>query len=139
MKIIEVHDDQEGGIDIAPLVDILFTLIIFFLVTTTFEEQEKEEKIQLPRHGGSSLASKDRPYFINVLKDGTYSVGGEIVDLDHLQVKLNLKFEKKPDQKVVLRGDAKAFHGQTTSALAAAREAGFSSANIAWDTRPLHQ
>ena len=139
MKIIEVQEDQEIGIDVAPLIDILFTLIIFFLVTSTFEEQEKEEEIQLPRHGGSSLASKDRPYFINVLSDGTYSVGGEIVDLDHLQVKLNLKFEKKPDQKVVLRGDAKAFHGQTTSALAAAREAGFSSANIAWDTRPLHQ
>ncbi len=139
MKIIEVQEDQETGIDVAPLIDILFTLIIFFLVTSTFEDQEKEEKIQLPRHGGSSLASKDRPYFINVLSDGTYSVGGEIVDLDHLQVKLNLKFEKKPDQKVVLRGDAKAFHGQTTSALAAAREAGFSSANIAWDTRPLHQ
>ena len=139
MKIIEVQEDQETGIDVAPLIDILFTLIIFFLVTSTFEEQEKEEKIQLPRHGGSSLANKDRPYFINVLSDGTYSVGGEIVDLDHLQVKLNLKFEKKPDQKVVLRGDAKAFHGQTTSALAAAREAGFSSANIAWDTRPLHQ
>lgn len=139
MKIIEVQEDQETGIDVAPLIDILFTLIIFFLVTSTFEEQEKEEKIQLPRHGGSSLASKDRPYFINVLSDGTYSVGGEIVDLDHLQVKLNLKFEKKPNQKVVLRGDAKAFHGQTTSALAAAREAGFSSANIAWDTRPLHQ
>jgi len=139
VKIIEVQEDQETGIDVAPLIDILFTLIIFFLVTSTFEEQEKEEKIQLPRHGGSSLASKDRPYFINVLSDGTYSVGGEIVDLDHLQVKLNLKFEKKPNQKVVLRGDAKAFHGQTTSALAAAREAGFSSANIAWDTRPLHQ
>ncbi len=136
MKIIEVHDDQEAGIDIAPLIDILFTLIIFFLVTTTFDEKEKEEKVQLPRHGGSSLASKDRPYFINVLQDGTYSVGGEIVDLDLLEVKLDRRFKDKPDQRVVLRGDAKAYHGQTTSALAAAKEAGFSSANIAWDTKP---
>jgi biopolymer transport protein ExbD len=139
MKVIEVHDDQEAGIDIAPLIDILFTLIIFFLVTTTFDEKEKEEKVQLPRHGGSSLASKDRPYFINVLQDGTYSVGGEIVDLDLLEVKLDRRFKDKPDQRVVLRGDAKAYHGQTTSALAAAKEAGFSSANIAWDTRPLQQ
>ena len=135
--MIEVHDVQEGGVDVAPLVDILFTLIIFFLVTTTFEQQEKEEKIQLPRHGGSSLASKDRPYFINVLKDGTYSVSGEIVDLVDLRVKLNTRFEERPDQRVVLRGDAKAYHGQTTSALAAARAAGFSSAYIAWDPRPL--
>ena len=130
MKIIEVHDDQEGGIDIAPLVDILFTLIIFFLVTTTIEEQEKEDKIQLPRHGGSSLTSKDHPYFINVLEDGTYSVGGEIVDLDHLQVKLNTRFEEKPEQRVLIRFDAKAFHSQATAALAAANQAGFPSANI---------
>ena len=137
MRIIEVQDVQDGGIDIAPLVDILFTLIIFFLVTTTFEELEKENKIQLPRHGGSSLVSKDRPYFINVLKDGTYSVGGEIVDLVRLQGKLNTRFEERPNQRVVLRGDAKAYHGQTTLALAAARDAGFSSAYIAWDPRPL--
>ena len=137
MEIIEVQDDQEAGIDMAPLIDILFTLIIFFLVTSTIQELEKDEKVQLPQHGGASLVSKDRPLFINVLKDGSYSVGGEPVELEYLRVKLISKFKEKPNQKVVLRGDAKAFHGQTTSALAAARDAGFSSANIAWDIRPL--
>ena len=37
MKVIQAQDEQETGIDVAPLIDILFTLIIFFLVTTTFE------------------------------------------------------------------------------------------------------
>ena len=138
MKIIEVHDDQEAGIDIAPLIDILFTLIIFFLVTTTFQEKEKEEEVRLPRQGGSSLVNKDRPFYINVLQDGTYSVGGEIVKLDDLELKLKLRFEEKPDQKLVLRGDSKAFHGQTASALDVARRVGFSKASIAYDTRPLN-
>ena len=83
------------------------------------------------------MASKERPYYINVLQDGTYRVQGETVDLDHLQVKLTDRFKEKPEQRVVIRGDAKAFHGQTTAALAAASQAGFPSANIAWDTSSI--
>ena len=138
MKLIRAQDDEATGIDVAPLIDILFTLIIFFLVTTTFQEKEKEEEVRLPRQGGSSLVNKDRPFYINVLQDGTYSVGGEIVKLDDLELKLKLRFEEKPDQKLVLRGDSKAFHGQTASALDVARRVGFSKASIAYDTRPLN-
>jgi biopolymer transport protein ExbD len=137
MKLIEVQEETESRIDVAPLIDVLFTLIIFFLVTSTFEKEEKDEKVQLPHHGGSSLVNKERPFYINVLRDGTYRVQGETVDLDHLQVKLITRRKEKPDQRVVIRGDAKAFHGQTTAALAAASQAGFPSANIAWDTSPI--
>ncbi len=138
MKVIQAQDEEATGIDVAPLIDILFTLIIFFLVTTTFQDKEKEEEVRLPRQGGSSLVNKDRPFYINVLQDGTYSVGGEIVQLDDLELKLKLRFEEKPDQKLVLRGDSKAFHGQTASALDVARRVGFTKASIAYDTRPLN-
>ena len=138
MKVIQAQDEEATGIDVAPLIDILFTLIIFFLVTTTFQDKEKEEEVRLPRQGGSSLVNKDRPFYINVLQDGTYSVGGDIVQLDDLELKLKLRFEEKPDQKLVLRGDSKAFHGQTASALDVARRAGFTKASIAYDTRPLN-
>ena len=137
MKLIAPQEEVESRIDVAPLIDILFTLIIFFLVTSTFEKKEKEEKVQLPRHGGSSLVDKERPFYINVLRDGTYRVQGETVDLDTLQVRLNNRHKEKPEQRVVIRGDAKALHGQTTAALAAASQAGFPSANIAWDTSPI--
>ena len=138
MKVIQAQDDQVTGIDVAPLIDILFTLIIFFLVTTTFQEEEKEEEIQLPRQGGSSLVNKNRPVYINVLQNGSYSVAGEVVDLNNLEYKLKLRYEEKPDQKLVLRGDSKAFHGQIASALDIARRVGFTRASIAYDTRPLN-
>jgi biopolymer transport protein ExbD len=138
VKVIQAQDEEATGIDVAPLIDILFTLIIFFLVTTTFQDKEKEEEVRLPRQGGSSLVNKDRPFYINVLQDGTYSVGGDIVQLDDLELKLKLRFEEKPDQKLVLRGDSKAFHGQTASALDVARRVGFTKASIAYDTRPLN-
>ena len=45
MKLIAPQEEVESRIDVAPLIDILFTLIIFFLVTSTFEKKEKEEKV----------------------------------------------------------------------------------------------
>ena len=137
MKLIAPQEELESRIDVAPLIDILFTLIIFFLVTSTFEKEEKEEKVQLPRLGGSSLTNKERPFYINVLQDVAYRAQGEAVDLDHLQGMLIDRLKEKPDQRVVIRGDTKAFHGQTTAALAATSQAGFSSVNIAWDTSPI--
>lgn len=134
MKIIEANDDQQTGIDVAPLIDILFTLIIFFLMTTTFEEEEKAPEIQLPRHGGSSLAAKTRPFTINVTETGGFKVNNEVYDLDRLETELKHLIQDNPEKKVVIRGDAMARHGQTTAALAAATRAGFTSANIAWDT-----
>ena len=134
MKIIEASDEAETGIDVAPLIDILCTLIIFFLMTTTFEEEEKSPEIQLPRHGGSSLAAKMRPFTINVTETGDFKVNNEVYDLDRLESELKYLKQDDPDKKVVIRGDAMARHGQTTAALAAATRAGFTSANIAWDT-----
>ena len=134
MKMIEAPETEESGLDVAPMIDILFTLIIFFLATTTFQAQEREEQIQLPRHGGSSISSKNRPFVINVTRDGTYIVRTETVDLDHLRVLLKETFEDAPDRKVLIRGDADALHSQSTAALAACSAAGFATAKIAWDT-----
>ena len=134
MKMIEAPETDETGLDVAPMIDILFTLIIFFLATTTFQAQEREEQIQLPRHGGSSISSKDRPFVINVTRGGTYMVRPETVDLDHLRVLLKETFQETPDRNVLIRGDADALHSQATAALAACSAAGFATAKIAWDT-----
>ena len=134
MKMIEAPETEEPGLDVAPMIDILFTLIIFFLATTTFQAQEREEQIKLPRHGGSSISSKDRPFVINVTRDGTYIIRTETVDLDHLRVLLKETFQETPDRKVLIRGDADALHSQSTAALAACSAAGFSTAKVAWDT-----
>jgi biopolymer transport protein ExbD len=137
MKLIAPQEESESRIDVAPLIDILFTLIIFFLVTSVFEKEEKEEEVRLPPLGGSSLVNNKRSFYINVMQNGTYRVLGDEVDLDELRVMLMARFKEKPEQPIVLRGDARALHGQTTAALAAASQAGFPSANIAWDTSSI--
>ena len=139
---IRGSEESPSDVNVMPLIDILFTLIIFFLATATFQEQEREKSIQLPRLSGPSLSSAPRPLIINVInqenvtKEGPYIVHTKKMDLAKLKLVLKNNREKKPDQKVIIRGDAKALHGKSTAALAACAEAGYASASIAWDTKP---
>ena len=139
---IRGSEESPSDVNVMPLIDILFTLIIFFLATATFQEQEREKRIQLPRLSGPSLSSAPRPLIINVInqenvtKEGPYIVHTKKMDLAKLKLVLKNNREKKPDQKVIIRGDAKALHGKSTAALAACAEAGYASASIAWDTKP---
>ena len=136
MKLIEAQETQESGIDVAPMIDILFMLIIFFLATTTFQAQEREEQVQLPRHGGSSLSSKERSFIINVIRSAKkpYIVRGKTVGLVELQGLLRETYADNPERRVLIRGDKEALHGTTTAALAACTEAHFPNASIVWDT-----
>ena len=54
---IRGSEESPSDVNVMPLIDILFTLIIFFLATATFQEQEREKRIQLPRLSGPSLSS----------------------------------------------------------------------------------
>ena len=133
---IRGSEESPSDINVMPLIDILFTLIIFFLATATFQEQEREKMIQLPKLAGPSLSSAPRPLIINVTKKGSYIVHTKPMDLAKLKVVLKNNREKKPDQRVIIRGDANALHGKSTAALAACAEAGYASASIAWDIKP---
>ena len=82
---------------------------------------------ELKRVAAESVVEEDRPFYINILHDGTYSLDGEIVKLDDLELKLKLRFEEKPDQKLILRGDSKVPHLSVASALAMAQNVGFTS------------
>ena len=133
---------SDSGINVMPLIDILFTLIIFFLATATFQEEqriERDQNVKLAQLGGSSLSSSPESLIINVTKEGIYKVqiSGSTVETEvfaKLKDVLKQNYDSKPGLKVIIRGDEQATHGKSTAALAACVQAGFKSADIAWDT-----
>ena len=53
MKFTRRRYDEEQGIDISPLIDMVFILLIFFMVSTTFV---KDQSLELDRPGAMSAA-----------------------------------------------------------------------------------
>jgi len=94
------------GFQIAPMVDIVFLLLIFFLVTWNFAREETELDVKVPtaREGKETRRSVGE-VILNVKADGSIVMNRRTFTPDALKEALSRISELYPDQAVVLRGD----------------------------------
>jgi len=108
---LEEDTDVQGGINLMPLVDVVFLLLIFFLAATTFATDEVELDLRLPEARSGQSSSADRQLIINVAQDGTLTMGGRLVTLEALRQKLVAAVRRNKEQSVLVRGDKEAQFG----------------------------
>ena len=119
----------QAGIDIAPLVDVVFLLVIFFAVSTTFLETSGLE-IELP--SSSSTAEREpRELSVALDADGTLSFEGEVIEREELGPKLEEALRESEQKLVVLRADRTAHHGDVVALMDVIRDAGAEAMTIA--------
>jgi biopolymer transport protein ExbD len=91
---------------LAPMIDIVFLLLIFFIVTWQFSRSETELNVSVPTaEEGSELNRPKGEIIINVLPDGVIRVEGSTVDLPQLLDKLSAIAKQFKNQPVRIRGD----------------------------------
>jgi len=94
------------SIELTPLIDMVFLLLIFFLVATTFRQEEREMQIALPFASSSApISTMLRELIINVDAEGTVIVAGRQLDDAGLQSLVTEAVAGNPEQKVTVRGD----------------------------------
>ena len=127
------HPDME----ITPLIDVVFLLLIFFLVTTSFsqatggEEQESEINIELPKATTGQQTGQGERVILYVTGEGKVEIRGDVdVEGEGLRQRLASLHESKPDIRVLLKGDEKASHGRMVEILDEIRLAGFTNVNL---------
>ncbi len=124
---------SRAGIDIAPLVDVVFLLVIFFAVSTTFLETSGL-RLELP--SSSSTASREaHDLTVFLTADGTLSFGGETLDRAELEQRLGTALAESELKLVVLRADRESRHGEVVSVMDVIREAGAEA--ITWAAQPV--
>tara|TARA_R110002111_G_scaffold259308_1_gene329291 strand:- start:96477 stop:96890 length:414 start_codon:yes stop_codon:yes gene_type:complete len=98
---------EEPKLDLTPMIDIVFLLIIFFMVGTQFTEMERQYDIKLPTvTDAKPLTNLPDDIIVNVQQDGEISVNGEKKSLPELEQALELARQNFPGQSVVIRGDS---------------------------------
>lgn len=117
------------AIDIAPLVDVVFLLVIFFAVSTTFLETSGI-KLELP--GSTSTATREaKEIAVYLSRDGELSFGGHTIAFDELESELADALDKAESKVVVLRADTAATHGDVVRLMDVARRAGAEGLTVA--------
>ncbi len=123
----------ELSINITPLIDVVFLLLIFFMVTTTFS-RETRLLVNLPEANAELVESQSAQIEIIVAREGSYVINGSpLVDnrFETLIRGLELESEGDRDLSIILIADAEATHQSVVTAMDAIGQSGFSRLNIA--------
>ena len=129
----EQSRDEEVTLELTPLIDMVFQLLIFFLLTTTFAINVKEGglEVDLPRAKSTEISSMSKHIVIAILKDGRTVIGGETLSAEALRGKLVSVHKDNPDTMVVVQADKTVDHGLVVKAMDIAATIGLKKLAIA--------
>lgn len=123
--------DDPPSMNMIPMIDIMFNLIIFFLVTTSFAAVERDIALRVPEVvDRGALTAAPRPRVVNVFRDGSISMDEEQVTLEELARRLNAARAQYSGLKVLVRGDGKGQFQRVAEVLNACKQAGISELGI---------
>jgi len=118
---------EEVGINLTPLIDVVFLLLIFFMVSTTFT-RETQLSIDLPEAEGTVKETSELQIEILVDESGSYRVNGKgLVDnsMRTLQAAIYKISSGDTTLPMVITADADAAHQYVVRAMDAAGQMGF--------------
>ncbi len=136
MLIKAREQNSQVAIELTPIIDMVFLLLVFFLVATTFQQTEREMQIALPSaQSGGPISVSLRELVVNVDAQGDFFVGGQQMEVDDLRTIVIEAVAQNPNQKVTVRGDRAAAYASIAQALDVIKSSGISEPYL--DTVPL--
>lgn len=125
---------EDAAINITPLLDIVFILLIFFIVTTSFA---KEFGVDMNRPANAPVKERERAELIAVRieADGTVFVEDRAVDLRAVRANIESGLARKPQASVVVVAHRAAEAGLMVRVVDQARLAGAANVSLAAPAR----
>ncbi|MEE8452423.1 MAG: biopolymer transporter ExbD [Thermoguttaceae bacterium] len=122
---LKTHLDEQPTLNLTPMIDIVFLLIIFFMVGTKFTELERKISLKVPEVAdrGALTAAPERKV-VNVYRDGTITLDGATVSLEQVTAQLTAARAQYSDLGVLVRGDAQGEFQGVAAVLNACKQAG---------------
>lgn len=120
-------DREELELNLTPLIDVVFLLLIFFMVSTTFDRQS-EIAISLPESSSEPVTEKKQELVIIIDAKGGYFVNQEEVVSSRMDILRSAIFNaaKGSEQpQVVIQADRQTPHQAVIKAMDALRQLGF--------------
>ena len=122
-------DDEEAGeIDLTPMLDVVFILLIFFIVTSVFVT---EAGIDVSKPEASTVEDTSGDMIlIAVGPQGDIWIDGDQIDPRFIRERFELRLADAPNSAVIIQGDESASNEQIMLILKAAREANINDVSI---------
>ena len=130
---LQPSDSDEPEVNLTPLIDVVFLLLIFFMVSTTFEHQSRIQ-IELPEAMAEATKPDDESLEIIIDAQGRFFLGDQQVvntELKTLKGAISKVVGEREGLPVIIRADAKTPHQAVITALDATSQLGMTRISLA--------
>ncbi len=120
---------EEASIDMTPMLDIVFIMLIFFIVTTSFV---KEAGIEVNRpKAAQATKQKNANIFIAISKSGDIWMDKRQVDVERVAANIERMLAEQPTDTVIVQADKEALHGVVVKVMDQIKAAGIDKISVA--------
>lgn len=129
--LLKKAEEEIPTINLTPMLDVVFNLIVFFMVGTKFVEMDHEIKLQVPQvaHASPLTAAPSRRV-VCVTREGTVTLDGQPLALPELTNRLRQAKAEYPALGVTVKGDGGGVFENVADALSAVNGAGIDDTSI---------
>ncbi len=113
-------------LDMSPMIDLVFLLLIFFMIASTMITFKKDPKVVIPIASASMKAKMvSQRIVINIYDDGTVAdEQSNIISVDQIETMMQQAKSQNPDTKLHLRSDQRVSHKAVKDVIAASARGG---------------
>lgn len=123
---------EDATINLTPMIDVVFLLVIFFMVGSKFSEAESRIQVNVPSVGEMrSITRVPDERVVSIELDGTVTLDSTPLTLSQLTAALRAEHANYPSMKVAVRGEASGSVQQMVEVLQAIRVSGVNQIGIA--------
>jgi biopolymer transport protein ExbD len=126
---LAANNNTAAEVNIGPLIDMVFILLIFFVITTNFNRQTGVD-VTKPK-AQSAISQGQKTLMIGITREGTIHVHGRQVHFDRLRTLVSTEVGKNPAVNVVIIADQDASVGKTVQVMDQCALAGAAKVSIA--------
>ncbi|MCK5690544.1 biopolymer transporter ExbD, partial [Myxococcota bacterium] len=112
--------ERQSEINLTPLIDIVFNLLIFFLITST-SVQNPGIEVELPKSSDAPTQAQADNIILAITADGRIVQDGVAVSPEELVQKLTERHKKGQNQTVIIQADTTTAHGKVVEVMDIAR------------------
>ena len=132
MRKRRARHEEESAIDMTPMLDIVFIMLIFFIVTASFV---KEAGIDVNRPGAVTAEKKEKASILVAITDkGEIWIDKRPVDVRAVRANIERLRAENPQGSVVIQADKESKNGLLVKVMDAARQAGVENVSLAAET-----
>lgn len=117
--VSQEEQEEEGTVDLTPMLDVVFIMLIFFIVTASFI---KEAGVEVNRPQANTAENKNASVLVAINADNSIYMDGRRIDVRAVRANIERMHAENPEGSVIIQADELASVKTFTEVLDAARQ-----------------